>query len=622
MPKKNNNSLSFNPPKQHWILPLTILFTILFNIGPFVISTFVPNFIKIPDIIKIFVNPNTQNYVNTNLCDYIQTRFFSSGNASLITQGTFYWLISSLAVFFGTIFGFDFIKKWIVAISYKPWMKNYIIECANIIESADPSTFNDKVAILVPTCNDLTENAILQTTQQTYKNVDCWIIDDSFLPEQIERIKNFIKLHPEIKYFKRSDEHRKAHPSEMGNIMGWVEAHGDEYDYIIETNCSSLLTKTFVENSLCYFHSPLLKDKNIGGILASGGFYHSNTFASWVVTKNRQLTFSTLHNSSVIGTRGQDIVVRGWGTMYSTKAIKSIDWKKGECPVCDVARGRELIKNNFTILLNPFDFSSKVCIRDIHGYRKQVIKWNEGHIHMLRNKISWGECVKGKPFYMKWCSFFYAFGPIFFLISFGMNIVKTIFSIIVVINYQNFTADLLKISLQAIVMVPLLLASLINGVSILTLLSQIFFIFIDRTIYWYKLYDTIFTSFIFKKWSSKFVSKKSNKNSSFSKKLRLCWKDGLWVAILLGLCFGLQFGVHMPVNLIWNQLFTFLSMPSIFYIIWVFIGEIRVKSGWTADKKYWPDFYKTFDLNYKVIKDHPIWIRQHQDDCNQVNKTK
>ncbi|MCQ3908574.1 MAG: hypothetical protein MJ200_03365 [Mycoplasmoidaceae bacterium] len=46
-------------------------------------------------------------------------------------------------------------------------------EHARIINSCDPSTFNDRVALIVTVCNDLTENTILQTKKQTYKNLDC-----------------------------------------------------------------------------------------------------------------------------------------------------------------------------------------------------------------------------------------------------------------------------------------------------------------------------------------------------------------------------------------------------------------------------------------------------------------
>ncbi|MCQ2748109.1 MAG: hypothetical protein MJ223_02530 [Mycoplasmoidaceae bacterium] len=41
-----------------------------------------------------------------------------------------------------------------------------------IINSCKGLKFNDKVAMVVPTCNDFLPNTILQTAKQTYKNID------------------------------------------------------------------------------------------------------------------------------------------------------------------------------------------------------------------------------------------------------------------------------------------------------------------------------------------------------------------------------------------------------------------------------------------------------------------
>lgn len=594
MSKKQNN-FKFNPPAQKWIIPLTISLGILLFGGLFLITTFCPNFIleKHPKYLNLF--------------EYIEGEFDLARRCA-------YWTIHGATTFFNIIFGFAFIKTWLVAITYKPWIKKYMNETAKIISSCNSKHFTDKVAILVPTCNDLTENTVLQISNQTYKFVDCWLIDDTWKSEEIKRITKFIDNNPKIKYFRRGDQNRKNHKSAMGNIMAWVEAHGNEYDYICEVNTSSLITNTFVENALCFFHSKLLKNKKVGGVVALGSFFYSNTIISWINATNLQFTLSTFDNSSIRGTGGQEICIRGWGSMYSIEAIKTIDWKKAECSTCDIARGREIVINGYTIWLNPFDFSGKVGIRDMDGYRKQRIKWNEGNVHLWRKKIDYGPWTSKKSFYIKWCAFFHAYAPIIFLITFIMNIITSILGVIMVVDFPNLTSLLFTGCLWAAIWGPFVIIALINRLPIRLMLCQVLAPLVDIGIYYFKLFDTIFTSLILKKWSMKNVTKKTNKNYSFLYKMKLCWKDALWILVITTICLILQFAVHLPPYTIWFRFYITLILPSTLFIVWTFIGEINIKSGWKASRTEWKDFYKVFSLNYKFVKDHPLWKKQHPND--------
>lgn len=599
---KNQELTKFNPPSQNWVIPLTIFLSTLLFAGSFFIITFCPNF---------FLDKNPKYF---NLFEYIQSTFIHSSIHKQVVLGYLYWVIQGITTFFNIIFGFGLIKMWLLAISYKPWINKYMDESAKIINNCNPTTFNDKVALLVTVCNDFTPNTVLQLCKQTYKNMDCWILDDSFKPAEIEKINTFLKNHPNVHYFKRSEQNRKEHPSQMGNIMAWVHAHWKKYDYIFETNTSALSTDTFVENALCYFHSELLNDRKVGGVIALGSFFYSNTILSWINSQARQFSFNTLDNSSARGTGGRDIVVRGYGSLYSLEAIRSIDWKKAECSVCDVGRGREFVKNGFTIMLDPFDFSGKVGVRDMDGFRKQQIKWNEGHVHMFRNKVSWGPCMKHKPFYMKWCAFFYGWGPIFFLITFVLNIINSVYGVIAVINFPNFTTVFLTGCLWGIIFGTIAIFALINRVPIRLMLAQILVPLLNTSIYYFMLFDTIFTSLICKKWSAKNVTKKNNKNYSFVNKLKLCWKDALWILCVTTICLILQFVVHLPAYTIWSKFYFTLVWPFIGFIIWVFIGEINIKKGWNVDQKEWKDFYKVFLINYNEVKKHPLWQKQHPED--------
>jgi membrane glycosyltransferase len=144
--------------------------------------------------------------------------------------------------------------------------------------------FDDKIAMLVPTFNDFSPNTIIQTANQTYKNIDVWILNDSEDVNLTNQIKKFCDEH-KFYFLQHDSHHRQQHPTKIGNIFYFLEKYGNKYDYIFENDSSSIVSSSFVYNSLCFFHSPLLNHEKDACVVPNGCFYGINNLMSYLVEK-------------------------------------------------------------------------------------------------------------------------------------------------------------------------------------------------------------------------------------------------------------------------------------------------------------------------------------------------
>jgi hypothetical protein len=73
--------------------------------------------------------------------------------------------------------------------------------------------------LVVGVCNDFSPNQLLQTANQTYKNMDVWICDDSTNQTTINEIDDFVKKHKNFYVSRRDHEHKLQHPTKVGNTF-------------------------------------------------------------------------------------------------------------------------------------------------------------------------------------------------------------------------------------------------------------------------------------------------------------------------------------------------------------------------------------------------------------------
>lgn len=587
----------YNPKKVgNFVLSFIIAFLIFW--GMFFLNFFCPDFI---------FKQSYPQYLNLN--EYLQINYFRSGNAGLVAGATLYWILQILLTAITFLMMWHMTRCFLNYVRYRPWLRSYVNEHTKIINSCDHSTFNDKVAMVVLTCNDIAPNTILQTMKQTYKNMDVWISDDSYKPEEVKLVDEFVAAHPEVKLFRRPAEHKKIHRAKVGNLFAWLDAHGSEYDYVFENDSSNLTTSTFVENCLAYYHSPILKDYKMGGIIALGGFYNFKTLISSINNWMTQFNECNMIGASTMCS-GNPVYLQGWGCMYPVKALKEIDLNLIECPSDDVSRGAWLTWHGYTNWMNPFDFTGKIGIRNMDAWRAQRMKWAAADIYLCRNKINWARFkdksigVRIHTAFCAWSSG-YLFPGIFIF-----TVLNIVMGLCLSINFPNMSQLVFVAIMWILVVVSFVIIGFYNRCSLRSLFGFIFSGIIELGIFFRRFFQIMFVGWIKGQWSASAVTVKKDFSTTFKQKMKMIRMDIIIILCATALCAGLHFVPGISRNMLWSSLYVFLMVPPVIYIIWIFLGEKSIKSGWTSNMVEYRDFFK-FGDRYKVVSQTEMWKKQH-----------
>ena len=233
--------------------------------------------------------------------------------------------------------------------------------------------FDDKIAMLVPTFNDFSPKTIIQTANQTYKNIDVWILNDSEDVNLTNQIKEFCNKH-KFYFLQHDSYHKQQHPTKIGNIYYFLKKYGNKYDYIFENDSSSIVNSSFVYNSLCFFHSPLLNHEKDACVVPNSCFYGINNLMSYLAGKTTTWYTSGIINNSLTTNKcltGYDIITYGCCCLTKTSVLQKIPLNKIETTTCDTMRGYWLSLNNYKIYYNPFDFGAKIATQSIWAMKNQ-----------------------------------------------------------------------------------------------------------------------------------------------------------------------------------------------------------------------------------------------------------
>lgn len=603
--RKVNNVHNFSMPHNKSYYGLSVILTLVLVFGIPSIFMFVPDF-WFNDIIfhhngtlSFFESFNAQ-YINNILAPTWQKVF-----------GWLFWAFTLLTLILSSIVIWPVTRQLIAIVCYRKNYEAYLKGCEPIINSCDPSKFKDKVAMVVSTCNDILPSTILQTARQTYKNMDVWISDDSNKPEMIVKIDAFAKQHG-FHVLHRDPEHKRQHPTKLGNLFYFLEKQGNNYDFIFENDSSSIITSTFVENCLCFFHSPLLDHSKDGGIICNGGFYGTKALLPFLYSKAWQVGESISFVGATVSLDGHPAPLNGWGAMYRVSTLKQIPIKDVECPSCDMARGLWLSSRGYKNYLQPFDLASKMCPQNIEAIKNQQLKWHGAEIFLFRNGVSmanipdWKVNVYVKSFMLN----------VVIVIPFT-TLVNILFTIIIAcLNffYLNLSAIILTVLGSVFLLIIFAIFLIVKKAPILPFIFfSIFFPLTFGAIIYRKLWQNVVRGFILKKWSSGAVTVKGVCKMTTKQKIRMGLMDyfiillGLILCLVLTLCLS---NAQLNRFIIWFNIFLLICGPSILYILWIWIGEIPVKVGWNhPDSDY--DFWLN-DFRYPIIKQTSIWKKKHK----------
>lgn len=588
------NQQSFNLPKgKSYFIP-SILLGIFLSLFPILVFHFVPDYMN-----------HNQSFFSI-FCD----NFFKNGNVGTIIGGSLYFIILIINCILLCTIGWFAIRILFLMLGYKNWFTNYISEHTKIINSCNTKLFTDKVAMVVATCNDFSPNTILQTAKQTYKNMDVWISDDSSKPDVIEKIDSFCKKH-NFNVIHRDPQHKKEHPTKIGNLSYFLSKCGDKYDYIFENDSGSIVTNTFVENSLCYFNSSLLINENSGAVITNGSFYGAQNIIGFLVGRAFMFSEATCATGSSVQLTGCPTSLNGWGCLYKTSVLKAVDLKTVECPICDSARGMYLTLYKYKTYLNPFDFAAKLGPQSIQALRNQRLKWAGGDVFVFRNKLSRSKYPTFRQnIYIK--TFTYSINLLF-----PFSILALAINAIILACLNFFYFNITALVILASIFVPFILVVLIlfwiKKAPLLQFIWLLLGSIAEIGFIYNKIYQMIWRGFIRHTWSSRSVTLKTTNTLSIKQKLKMGLPNTIILLLSVTLCLLLTLLIpSLNKFLIWINIFLVLSTPSVIYLIYLWIGCIHIRIGYDDKMVNYNHWLQDFRLKY--VKQSEIWSRQHPND--------
>lgn len=594
----NTSPKTFNLPKGKTHFLFCVILSAFFAIVTFSFIFFIPAFIEKPTLINNF---------GSSLAQYLHETFFVAGNAATITGLVFYWIFATITAII-TFLGFlVLIKQLFTFVQLPKWYNNYINETTKIINSCDLTHAKYKVAMVVCTCNDVLPNTILQTSRQTYKNMDVWISDDSTKPDIIEQIDSFCKEHG-FHVLHRDPNHKKQHPTKIGNLFYFLDKYGSKYDYIFENDSSSLITPNFVANALCFLNTPLYNHDNDGAVIANGSFIGIQTLLPYLYTEATRLNESMGLVGTTVELSGNTVQLNGWGALFKTSTLKSIPLEKVECPSCDMTRGFWLTIHGKHNYLNPFDFASKLCPPNAEGIKNQWLKWTGGDVFSFREGLSWG--YFSNKYNRLFTRLITTSKVIVVPLAFVNTLLFTITMVCLSPTYWSWSPIIMLLFVYLAAVIVLVVAIKVNHLKIHKIvLFALFFLFMGIAM-GYKLAFQTFKCWITGKWSSGAVTIKGAHKATAKQKFLMGRFDYIIILVTLTICLLLNFLVpELNKGLIWVVIFGFVTLPSIFYIILIWVGDIKVKRGWyptTDNYEFWLS-----DHRYDLLKNSEVWRKQH-----------
>ncbi len=518
---------------------------------------------------------------------------------------TFIYIMNmfSCAFLFSILFNFVEIDKW----------KGICFEKhSTIINSVNSKKLSDKVALVVGVCNDFSPNQLLQTANQTYKNMDVWICDDSTNQTTINEIDDFVKKHKNFYVSRRDHEHKLQHPTKVGNTFYWLNKYGKKYDFVFENDSSSIVTSTFVENSLCYFHSPYLKNMKISGITCNANYYPAQNVFSTIGSFDCQIANEFLFQ--IFDIFGTKVFLDGWCSFYRVSTMSKVNLNDVECASCDWARGIWLHQKGYISIVNPFDFGGKISVQNINDYKAQRLKWLNSDLFLLFKSRLFVKKKNG-PYLI----FFLLNANLFpYSVFFILNLAFIVLCLCLNFFYFNIFAACLLLLLSFSQLFIFLLISFFqkNFLVLKIILWRLVTSFLGFSIFYKRVWE-IFVNNVFKIKKKKWVVTSKNViKTSIWKTFVFCIPDLIWLSIVLSLTIlvTIYFGSWDTNNayffnsmnyifnnwFIWTSFFPFFVLPSLLYISLAILGGIKNNKGWSSNLSYFP--IEEYDFRYKFTK--------------------
>lgn len=255
------------------------------------------------------------------------------------------------------------------------------------IINTDVTNVNDKILMVYCTCNDFDGTSLEKCMNQTYKNVETVILDDSNDENYKKQIDDFASKH-NIKVVRR--ENRVGFKA--GNINHYLmsdECKNNGYDYVVILDSDEILPNNYIVESLKYFYTY----SNIGIVQANH-----------ISTRNRNFFMKLFH----IGVNSHWPTYQtmkhfyGFSTMLGHGAMikRECYEKAGGFPNLvaeDLCLSIEARNAGYYVAFAPNIICEEEYPIDYVAFKKRHSKWTQGNLEFIKKYT--GKIAKSK---MKW----------------------------------------------------------------------------------------------------------------------------------------------------------------------------------------------------------------------------
>ena len=271
------------------------------------------------------------------------------------------------------------------------------------------------VALLYVTCNDVIPELLSKLRNQTYKNYDIFVLDDS----TDERYKKLID-----EYGFKTIRRGTRTGFKAGNLNNWLSLYGDRYKYFVIADSDSDFEADFIENMVKYGeHS---SNKNVA------------IFQSKILPWNTKKRFSRIVGTMVplsmyfnekLGNKCSTIISWGHNNLHRTKMIMEVNGFDENFVAEDYATGLNLIKKGYECKIVDV-ISYEAMPECVQHYTRRYIRWAKQTLELLKLN------TEGIPFNTKLHLFMGVYSYIIWIVLFsGM--------LAVVLRYNSSFNDLI-----------------------------------------------------------------------------------------------------------------------------------------------------------------------------------
>ncbi len=254
--------------------------------------------------------------------------------------------------------------------------RKMIYETLSILKNTKLPKKLPKVVYVYTTHNDFWEARLLQSMQQTYKNIEYWISDGSSDQQKSKKIKEFCKKY-KVHY------HSLNRPSlnKADNLNHFLNHSKVKFDYLLISDSDVAIDRNFVQLSLKLFNYK--NQKRLGWVSSNISNYPSNNLWNNSLYNLENIAFSNKFLISNINNKVNSNLYSST-SLISSEMLLDFDFQFPNSCLEDWYLECLAYKKGWIGYINPITISLQSFDKNIFNYCKRIFRVNDWIIKYLK----------------------------------------------------------------------------------------------------------------------------------------------------------------------------------------------------------------------------------------------